>query len=421
MKLKTTTRARHCAISTLAVLLCSLLLCSLVASVAQARESKPLTLRIGEEKVIWIGRIRDVSVGNSAVIDVKDHPSGDRIIVFGLKEGYSSLTAGSMTFDVNVVGDIEQLRRDVASLVSDIPGVEVVRMGDKVVLDGVVKRRDDLERVIEIVKAKKKDLYSLVLLDERDIVRKAQIQLKFQVLEVSRTRGHNIGVDWSSGPVRVVLDTISYVQFGPSALQATFVDPSDPLGTVRRPDDLLNFQSTADIQRVLDQDFFTTVSGEEVTFQRGKELIFSTTGGLETRFLVKEVGLKVVATPVIDDDGDIDLKIEISFSTIGKREFDGTIPAINTQKHKAHVQLREGQSFALSGFFRREKGRTLSGLPGLKDIPGLGVLFGSRAWQKGETDGIIVLTPVLLDPDRRGMRKTIQETLDIFDAADVKW
>jgi pilus assembly protein CpaC len=75
----------------------------------------------------------------------------------------------------------------------------------------------------------------------------------------------------------------------------------------------------------------------------------------------------------------------------------------------------------LSGFFRRDKGRTISGLPGLKDIPGLGVLFGSRAWQKGETDGIIVLTPVLLDPDRRGMRKTIKETLDIYDAADVKW
>ena len=218
-----------------------------------------------------------------------------------------------------------------------------------------------------------------------------------------------------------MLDTVSYIQFGPSELQAAFVDPNDPLGTVRKPNDLLNFQSTADIRRILDQDFFTSVSGEEVTFMRGKELIFSTTGGLESRFLVKEVGLKVSAIPVIDDDGDIDLRIEIAFSTVGEREFGGTIPAINTQKHKAHVQLKEGQSFALSGFFRREKGRTLSGLPGLKDIPGLGVLFGSRAWQKGETDGIIVLTPVLLDPDRRGMRKTIKETLDIFDAADVKW
>jgi pilus assembly protein CpaC len=403
-------------------LVCIVLSALCAVSPAQAaKDSKPITLRIGEEKVIWTGRIKDVSIGNDQVIDVKPHPDGSKIIVFGLKEGYSSLTAGSMSFDVNVVGDIEQLRRDVAALVMDIPGVEVVRMGDRVVMDGVVKRRDDLERVQALVEAKSKVLHSLVLLDERDIVRKAQIQLKFQVLEISRSRDHNIGIDWSSGPVRVVLDTVSYIQFGPSELQASFVDPNDPLGTVRKPDDLLNFQSTADIRRVLDQDFFTTVSGEEVTFMRGQELIFSTSGGLESRFLVKETGLSVTATPVIDDDGDIDLRIEIHFSTVGEREFGGTIPALNTQRHKAHVQLREGQSFALSGFFRRDKGRTISGLPGLKDIPGLGVLFGSRAWQKGETDGIIVLTPVLLDPDRRGMRKTIKETLDIYDAADVKW
>lgn len=421
MKLMTMPPPGRRAITAALVLLSVLLLSSLFAASAQARNSKPLTLRIGEEKVIWIGRIKDISIGNDSVIDVKEHPSGDKLIVFGLKEGYSSLTAGRMTFDVNVVGDIEQLRRDVATLVSDIPGVEVVRMGDRVVLDGVVKRRDDLERVQEIVEAKSKVLHSLVLLDERDIVKKNQIQLKFQVVEVDKSRDHNIGIDWSSGPVRVVMDTVSYIQFGPSELQATFVDPTDPLGTVRKPDDLLNFQSSADIRRVIDQDFFTTVSGEEVTFMRGKELVFSATGGLETRFLVKEVGLQVIATPVIDDDGDIDLKIQITFSTVGEREFGGTIPAINTQKHKAHVQLKEGESFALSGFFRREKGRTLTGLPGLKDIPGLGVLFGSRAWQKGETDGIIVLTPVLLDSGRRGMRKTIKETLDIFDAADVKW
>lgn len=63
----------------------------------------------------------------------------------------------------------------------------------------------------------------------------------------------------------------------------------------------------------------------------------------------------------------------------------------------------------------------ITGFPGLKDIPGLGVLFGSRAWQKGETDGIIVLTPVLVDPDRRSMRKQIKDALDVYDQADVKW
>ncbi|HCP47645.1 MAG TPA: hypothetical protein DIU15_16510 [Deltaproteobacteria bacterium] len=377
---------------------------------------REIILRVGEEKTIYIGRIRTVSVGNEEVIEVTKHPDGDKIIVFGLKEGYSSLTLGTVPYDVTVVGDIEQLRKDIRNLLSDIPGVEVLTSGTKVVIDGIVKRRDDQKRVDAIVESNSGKVYSLVLLDERDIVRKAQIQLHFQVLEISRSRNHDIGVDWTSGPVQVVLDTVSYIQFGPGPIQ-------DALGAVRRPDDMLNLTSTVDIQRVLDKDFFTTISGEVVSFHRGKELLFVVPGGGSNsgQFIAKEVGLVVEALPVIDDDGDVDLKIHVEFSTVGEEEFGGAVPALNSQKHDAHVQLREGESFALAGFFRREKGRNITGLPGLKDIPGLGLLFGSRAWKKGETDGIIVLTPVLVDPDRRTMRKQIKETLDIYDAADVKW
>ena len=258
-------------------------------------------------------------------------------------------------------------------------------------------------------------MFSLAILDERDIVRRPQVQLHFQVLEVNNIKDHDIGVDWSAGPVRVVMDTVSFIQFGPGQIQT-------PIGP-RTPDDLINLGSKTDIRRVLDKDFFTTISGKEVHFFRGKELVFQQPGsaGGAGGFLVKKVGLDVKATPVIDDDEDVDLKVEVEFSTVGELEFGGLVPAINSQQHKSHVQLREGESFALSGFFRRDKGRSISGFPGLKDVPGLGLLFGSRRWEKEETDGIIVITPVLLDPDSRRMRGQIKDALDIYDQADVKW
>ena len=381
---------------------------------AEARE--PLTLRVGETVTKFLGRIKNVQVGASNVIKVEVHPDRDKIVVFGESPGYSSLSMGDVSYDVTVLGDVAQLRYDVEALLEGIPGVSIVTAANRVVIDGVVKRRDDWDRIQALVESHKGEVFSLVILDERDIVRKAQVQLHFQVLEINRKKGHDIGVDWSSGPVRVVMDTISFVQFGPGAIP-------NPSGGITTPDDLINLQSTTDVRRILDKDFFTTVSGEEVEFNRGKELIFSVAGGAggAGSFLVKEVGLSVKATPVIDDDQDIDLKIEIEFSTVGGLEFEGSVPAINVQKHKAHVQLREGESFALSGFFQREKGRLITGFPGLKDVPGLGLLFGSRAWQKGETDGIVVLTPVLVDPDRRNMRKQIKDALDIYDQADVKW
>jgi len=381
---------------------------------ALARES--LTLRVGEVLTLFLGRIKAVQVGDSSIIKAEVHPDRDKLVVFGLSPGYSTLSMGDISYDVTVLGNVAQLRYDVGNLLEGIPGVSIETAADRVVIDGVVKRRDDWDRIQALVEAHKGEVVSLAILDERDIVRKAQVQLHFQVLEVNRNRDHDIGVDWSSGPVRVVMDTISFVQFGPGAIP-------NPSGGVTTPDDLINLTSTTDIRRVLDKDFFTTISGEEVEFHRGKELIFAVEGlgGGAGSFLIKEVGLKVKATPVIDDDQDIDLRIEIEFSTVGELEFEGSVPSINVQNHKAHVQLREGESFALSGFFQREKGRVIRGFPGLKDVPGLGVLFGSRAWRKGETDGIVVLTPVLVDPDKRNMRKQIKDALDVYDQADVKW
>lgn len=406
-----------------------LVLLSVALAAGPAFAKKQMVLRVGESKTIYLGNIKNVDVGNPSVIDVqpKEGSGGREIVVFGLAEGYSSLVVGNVPYDVNVVGDVENLRRDVKNLLVDIPGVDVLTSGTKVVIDGVVKRRDDYERIVALVLANEKEMYSLVILDERDIVRRAQIQLHFQVLEVNKNRDHDIGIDWSAGPVRLVMDTMSWIQFGPgeAGRQALEINGETTETLGRFPDDYIDFKSSVDVRRILDKDFFTTISGETVEFNRGQELIFIANGndqaGGSSRFLTKKVGLDVAALPVIDDDGDIDLQIEIEFSTVGRAEFEGTVPSLNVQRHKSHVQLREGESFALSGFFQRIRGRVISGLPGLKDIPGLGVLFGSRSWQSGETDGIIVLTPVLLDPDRRSMRKQIKETLDVYDSADVKW
>jgi pilus assembly protein CpaC len=388
----------------------------LLLPLGEALAGREVLLQVGESKTIFLGKIKNVNVGNPSVIDVKTHADGDKIVVFGVRPGYSSLTVGDIEYDITVVGDVERLRKDAAMLLQDIPGVEVLTSGDRVVIDGVVKRRDDFDRIQAIVAANPKDVYSLVLLDERDIVRKAQIQLHFQVLEVNRNTEKDYGIAWGETPIQTVLDTISFVQFG-------IGDIVDRFGNVRRPDDLIDFHGTADVRRVLDKDFFTTISGEEVEFNRGKTLIFSRNNQASgtVTFYERKVGLVVKAMPVIDDSGDIDLRIEVEFSNVGELELGGSVPSLNTQYHKAHVQLREGESFALSGFFRREKGRAIDGLPGLSEIPGIGVLFGSRNWQKGETDGIIVVTPVLLDAEGRSMRKQIKETLDVYDAADVKF
>ena len=45
-----------------------------------------------------------------------------------------------------------------------------------------------------------------------------------------------------------------------------------------------------------------------------------------------------------------------------------------------------------------ERERVKTGIPLLQDIPILGNLFSSQRWQRNETELLIVVTPVVVDP-----------------------
>jgi pilus assembly protein CpaC len=298
---------------------------------------------------------------------------------------------------------VEQLRRDIERLLGDSPRVTVFTSGEGVVIDGVVNSRAEYDRIQQIVSSSAGDVYSLADLDERQIPERQQVQLHFQFVEVERNNDHNIGMDWSQGPVQLVLDTVSTVRFGVTAALDSYID----------------LTSTGVVSRRLDQDFITCASGESVTYHRGGELLFEQRTVSTSTLVTKEYGLLIEARPIVDDDGDIDLILDYELS-VPAGEVNG-IPALRKHSHEVSVQLQEGQSFALSGWYTRDRSRTITGIPGLKDIPVLGLLFGSRDFRRGNTDGIIIVTPVVLDQGGQKMRRQIRETMDLYEQAEVKW
>lgn len=76
------------------------------------------------------------------------------------------------------------------------------------------------------------------------------------------------------------------------------------------------------------------------------------------------------------------------------------IPAFRTRRITSTIDLRRDQSLIVSGLFSDDQQRVRSGLPFLKDIPVLGALFSSSSYQRNESELIVVVTPVLLDPMR---------------------
>ncbi len=76
------------------------------------------------------------------------------------------------------------------------------------------------------------------------------------------------------------------------------------------------------------------------------------------------------------------------------------IPAFRTRRVQTTIDVRRNQSLIISGLISGEEERVKTGLPFLKDIPILGQLFSSTRFQRNESELLIVVTPVIIDPMR---------------------
>jgi pilus assembly protein CpaC len=62
------------------------------------------------------------------------------------------------------------------------------------------------------------------------------------------------------------------------------------------------------------------------------------------------------------------------------------------------VELADGQTIGIAGLINENLREVVTKFPGLGSIPGLGALFRSQEFRKGETELLILVTPHLVKP-----------------------
>ncbi|HEY8165690.1 MAG TPA: pilus assembly protein N-terminal domain-containing protein [Gemmatimonadaceae bacterium] len=113
--------------------------------------------------------------------------------------------------------------------------------------------------------------------------------------------------------------------------------------------------------------------------------------GVRLRFLAEIVSDSLIKLAVRPEVSSLDFVNSVLLS--GFR-----IPAFRTRRVETTVDVRRDQSMIISGLFNSEDERVRSGVPYLKDLPIIGSLFGSTRYQKNESELLIVVTPVIVDP-----------------------
>jgi pilus assembly protein CpaC len=147
----------------------------------------------------------------------------------------------------------------------------------------------------------------------------------------------------------------------------------------------------------------TALSGETGTFLAGGEIPIPISQGLGAVSVeYKQYGVSLAYTPTVLADGRISLRVrpEVSqLSAAGSVTLNGTvIPGLTTRRAETTVELGSGQSFMIAGLLQNDHQNSIDKAPGLGDVPILGAMFRSNAFQRNETELVIVITPYLVKP-----------------------
>src|SRR5260221_1346750 len=115
-----------------------------------------------------------------------------------------------------------------------------------------------------------------------------------------------------------------------------------------------------------------------------------------------DLGVKVKATPSVHENNEVTLQLEFEIRALSGTNVNG-IPIITNRTLTQTVRLREGETSMVAGLLDHEETKSLSGIPGLANVPGTGYTFGNRDNTGNETELLILVTP-------RRMSDRIRET-----------
>jgi Flp pilus assembly secretin CpaC len=381
-------------------------------------EAPTLTLEVNKGTALKLpGPAATVFVAAPDIADVQVR-SPNMVYVFAKKPGDTVLYAVDAQDRVllnTIVRVTSPLSRIKGALDGIHPGNGVIfdNQGETIVLTGSVRSAlvaEDARRLaLQQVGGKADKVISNIRVDAP-----TQVQLRVKVAEVKRDALKRVGINWQNinnialfGTGAILggfaVNTISATG-GPASGALKFQTSDNGLNT------FIDFLATQSMATVLAEPNLIAMSGETASFLAGSEipLIVPQGGTLVGTITVqyKQVGVMLAFTPTIIGDR-INLKVAPEVSELSAAGSVSvpltstavvTIPAITTRKASTTIELGSGQSFAIAGLLHRTSLQDIVKFPWLGDVPVLGTLFKSDAYQREETELVIIITPYLVEP-----------------------
>jgi pilus assembly protein CpaC len=234
-----------------------------------------------------------------------------------------------------------------------------------------------------------------------------QVNIRVRVAEVSRNVTKEFGINWNAlfnnTHINFSLITSPFLATGATANTLSF----GATGTNYNVDSVIDALDQNGLITILAEPNLTALSGEPASFLAGGEFPVpspqvsgtSSVPVITVEYKKFGVSLNFVAT-IHGNRIDLHVAPEVSeLSTEGAITISGIqIPALTTRRADTTLELGSGQSFAIGGLLQNNVTQTVQKFPWLGDVPILGTLFRSNAFQRNESELVIIVTPYIVRP-----------------------
>ena len=155
--------------------------------------------------------------------------------------------------------------------------------------------------------------------------------------------------------------------------------------------------------RTLAEPHLRVMSGQKAEFLVGGEVPVPVPGqDGQVTIMYRPFGIQLEFKPIVKKSGYIDLEVKPNVSSIDQSlavVIQGfNVPGFKRSETSTRVELKSGQTMAISGLLSEETAKNIGQLPFLGDIPILGALFKSKDFSEFKTELVVLITPQVIRP-----------------------
>lgn len=391
-----------------------------VLAIGSATEAapQPIWLELNQAYLYQAGssKITRVTVANPAIADVVVLDKV-KLNIIGKALGSTSLSvwsANGMRQDFVIsVCNTDTATAQFIKQSMGLDGVQVAKVGDKLVLQGTVENQYELNNALGMAKvyAGEDNIVNLIQMKNPTMV-----NLSALVIDISGKDASDLGFKYGVAKEISLDGGVPKITFG---TPGDFYGGMDWQDYTHHPfqnvDFMIQALASQNKIKVLSRPNITTMSGEEAEILIGGELPIPTKKDGEISVEWKPYGIKLKIKPQVDQESKITSKVEAEVSGIDASvsipTSAGKIPGLISRKASTMLSVPDGQTMAIGGLMNSDESKVITKVPILGDIPIIGEFFKHTSTSKDKRELMILITPTIVtnnDPVK-GSSKMLEE------------